>query len=143
MRFENGVGLPVSMSFVDEGGHFTQDVRQQCRARLGKKVFAIAGSNKHDAPYTSPPRKQKIVIKKAIVGTCWRYDIGVNAGKQQIMDNLRVQQSGPRYCHFPLRDDYGPGYFSKLLSEHLVYDPKRYRIYDRSLTKFDLPDLLE
>ena len=34
LRFENGVGLKMSMSFVDEGGHFTQEVRMQCRARL-------------------------------------------------------------------------------------------------------------
>lgn len=124
-RFENGLGLRISMTFVDEGGHFTQDVRQQCRARLGKKVFAIAGSNKHGAPFTAPPRKQKIVVNKTMIGTCWRYDIGVDAGKQIIMDNLRVQSPGSRYCHFPRRDDYGPGYFAGLLSEHLVYDVKK------------------
>lgn len=37
LRFENGVGLKMSMSFVDEGGHFTQEVRMQCRARAGQK----------------------------------------------------------------------------------------------------------
>ncbi len=37
------------------------------------------------------------------------------------MDNLKVQTPGSRYCHFPLRDDYGHGYFSRLLSEHLVH----------------------
>jgi phage terminase large subunit GpA-like protein len=120
-RFESGAGLRVSMTFCDEGGHFTQDVRQQCRARVGKKVFAIAGSNRHDAPYTSPPRKQKIVVRKTMVGSCWRYDIGVDAGKQIIMDNLRVQTPGSRYCHFPKRDDYGAAYFAGLLSERLVY----------------------
>lgn len=124
-HFESGLGLRVSMSFVDEGGHFTQDVRQQCRERLGKKVFAIAGSNKHDAPFTAPPRKQKIVVNKTLIGTCWRYDIGVSAGKQIIMDNLRVQTPGSRYCHFPKRDDYGHAYFHGLLSEHLVYKPTR------------------
>ena len=44
LRFENGVGLKMSMSFVDEGGHFTQEVRMQCRARLGRKVFCITSS---------------------------------------------------------------------------------------------------
>ena len=128
-RFENGVGLPVSLSFIDEQGHFAQDVRSHCKARLNKKVFAVAGSNKHDAPFTSPPRKQKITVmkggEKVVIGTCWRYDIGVDAGKQMIMDNLRVQTPGARYCHFPLRDDYGAGYFSRLLSEHLVYMQER------------------
>ena len=59
LRFENGVGLKMSMSFVDEGGHFTQEVRMQCRARLGKKVFCIKGMPGSDKPYTAPPKKQK------------------------------------------------------------------------------------
>jgi len=124
-RFAGGAGLRVSMTFVDEGGHFAQDVRQQCRERLGKKVFAIAGSNRHDAPFTTTPRKQKIVINKTVIGSCWRYDIGVDAGKQIIMDNLRVQTPGSRYCHFPRRDDYGSAYFAGLLSERLEYNPKK------------------
>ena len=61
LRFENGVGLKMSMSFVDEGGHFTQEVRMQCRARLGKKVFCIKGMPGSDKPYTAPPKKQKIM----------------------------------------------------------------------------------
>jgi phage terminase large subunit GpA-like protein len=123
--FESGVGLKISMTFVDEGGHFTQEVRYQCRERLNKKVFAIKGRGGDGIPYTSPPKKQKIIIKGRSVGTCWQYVIGVDAGKQIIMDNLRVQTPGSRYCHFPRRDDYGPAYFRSLLSERLVYRPER------------------
>lgn len=123
--FKSGVGLKISMTFVDEGGHFTQEVRYQCRERLNKKVFAIKGRGGDGIPYTSPPKKQKIIIKGRSVGTCWQYVIGVDAGKQIIMDNLRVQTPGSRYCHFPRRDDYGPAYFRSLLSERLVYRPER------------------
>jgi phage terminase large subunit GpA-like protein len=59
--------------------------------------------------------------QKAVMGTCWQYQIGVDAGKQIIMDNLRAQTPGAKYCHFPKRDDYGSGYFAGLLSERLVY----------------------
>jgi phage terminase large subunit GpA-like protein len=124
-RFENGVGLRVSITFVDEGGHFTQDVRLQCRARLGKKVFAVKGRGGPNVPYTSPPKKVKIVVKKTQIGTCWQYEIGVDAGKQIIMDNLKVQTAGSRYCHFPKNDDYGAKYFAGLLSETLVYKQGR------------------
>lgn len=41
------------------------------------------------------------------------------------MDNLKVQRPGPKYCHFPERDDYGERYFTGLLSETKVYDPKK------------------
>lgn len=125
LHFADGLGLKMSMSFVDEGGHFTQEVRQRCRDRIGKKVFCIKGRGGPDIPYTSPPKKQKIVVNQRAVGTCWQYQLGVDAGKQIIMDNLSVQTPGPKYCHFPLRDDYGGAYFIGLLSEHLVYKAER------------------
>ena len=68
----------------------------------------------------------KIVVKGKYIGMCWQYQIGVDAGKQNIMDNMRVQQPGSRYCHFPINEDRGYGYhfFVGLLSEHLVYKEK-------------------
>lgn len=125
MRFENGVGLRVSMSFVDEGGHFTQSVRAQCNARISKKVFCIKGMPGQDKPYISPPKKQKIFVNQIAVGTCWQYQLGVDSGKEIIMDNLRVQTPGQKYCHFPKRDDYGSAYFAGLLSETKFYDPNK------------------
>lgn len=124
-RFESGVGLKISAAFVDEGGHFTQDVRLRCRERLGKKVFAIKGLFGDGIPYTAPPKQQKIVINGRYIGQCWWYGIGVDSGKQIIMDNLRVQSPGNKYCHFPLRDDYNTAYFQGLLSERLVYKEGR------------------
>lgn len=124
-KFEDELGLRVSISFCDEGGHFTQTIREQCQKRLRKKVFAIKGRGGPDIPYTSPPKKQKIVVGGRQVGTCWQYQLGVDAGKQIIMDNLAVQTVGSKYCHFPKRDDYGTAYFAGLLSEHLVYKAER------------------
>ena len=43
LHFKDGLGLRMSLTFVDEGGHFTQDVREQCNKRIRKKVFAIKG----------------------------------------------------------------------------------------------------
>jgi len=125
-KFKCGTGLKISMTFVDEGGHFTQDVRQQCNMRLSKKVFEIKGLSKADAPYIAPPKKQKILDKrKRHIGTCWQYQLGVSSGKQMIMDNLKVQQAGAKYCHFPKREDYGHDYFKGLLSERLTHDYKK------------------
>ena len=124
LRFKDGLGLKVSMSFVDEGGHFTEWVRQFCQNRVRKKVFCIKGFPGADRPFTSPPKKQKIIIKNRYLGTVWQYQLGVDSGKQIIMDNLKVQAPGPKYCHFPLRDDYGAMYFHGLLSEHLVPEGK-------------------
>ena len=124
LRFKDGLGLKVSMSFVDEGGHFTGQVRQRCRDRIRKKVFCIKGAAGPDRPFTDAPKKMKIIIGNRYKGTCWQYQLGVDSGKQMIMDNLRVEAPGPKYCHFPLRDDYGLAYFNGLLSEHLVPEGK-------------------
>ena len=123
--FADGLGLRPSMSFVDEGGHFTQDVRRQCRARIGKKVFCIKGMPGPDKPYTAPPKQMKIIVNQKAVGTCWQYQIGVDSGKVMIMDNLAVKTPGSKFCHFPKRDDYGTGYFAGLLSERLEYDAEK------------------
>ena len=124
LRFKDGLGLKVSMSFVDEGGHFTGEVRLFCRQRIKKKVFCVKGFSGPDRPFTSPPKKQKIIINNRYLGTVWQYQLGVDSGKQIIMDNLKVQAPGPKYCHFPLREDYGAMYFNGLLSEHLVPEGK-------------------
>ena len=43
------------------------------------------------------------------------------------MNALKVKTPGPQYCHFPLNEEagYGHKFFVGLLSEHLVYDPKK------------------
>lgn len=124
LHFKDGIGLRVKRSFVDEGGHFTGEVRKYCRDRLRKNVFCIKGIPGSDRPFTDRPKKMKIIVKNRYLGTCWQYQLGVDSGKLMIMDNLRVEEPGPKYCHFPLRDDYGLGYFHGLLSEHLVPEGK-------------------
>lgn len=124
--FKDGVKLRVSMSFVDEGGHFAMQIRQRCNSRQSRKVFAIKGFDGKDRPYISPPKKMKILSPDgSYIGSCWQYQLGVDSGKEIIMDNLRVQTPGSRYCHFPKRDDYGPAYFNGLLSETKVYNPNK------------------
>lgn len=129
-RYKDGLGIGISLTFVDEGGHFTQDVREQCAARIGRKVFCIKGVAGSDKPYVTGIPKQMQIVRnigggKKVIGSCWQYQIGVDAGKQMIMDSLKVGTPGPRYCHFPARDEYGHQYFNGLLSERLTYDPKK------------------
>ena len=120
-----GVGLTISVTFVDSGGHYTQDVYKACRARVHKKVFAIKGKGGDGIPYVAPASQVKIVDNGAVVGKCWLYTLGVDAGKADIMNAVRVQEKGARYYHFP-RDieemvrGYDYNYFSGLLSEKLT-----------------------
>lgn len=125
-KFKNGRGLKISITCVDSGGHFTQEVYEACRARVGKRVFAIKGKGGDGIPFVSPPSKVPIRDNKRI--TCWLYTIGVDAGKATIMANLKVQEPGPKYCHFNRHPDagYDLNFFNGLLSEKLVLTRTRH-----------------
>jgi len=119
-EFKNGKKIKITMTCVDSGGNHTQDVYEACRERLNKKVFAIKGKQYEGIPYLSPANKVPIRDNKNI--TCWLYTIGVDAGKANIMSNLKVQEPGPKYCHFPRNENlgYDGAFFNGLLSEQLV-----------------------
>lgn len=112
-------GLRISITCVDSGGHYTQEVYEACRARKNKRVFAIKGKGGGGIPYVSPPSKVPIRDNKKV--TCWLYTLGVDAGKASIMSALDVQEPGPKYSHFPRGEYYGYDsyYFDGLLSEVL------------------------
>lgn len=124
--FKNGRGLKISLTFVDSGGHYTQEVYYNCAMRQNKRVFAIKGANRPDTPYTSPPKKVEFNTAAGKTGKAWMYMIGVDSGKEHIMSGLKVREPGARMSHFP--KDWGRGYdslfYSGLLSEHMSYDSK-------------------
>lgn len=122
-------GLKISMTYVDSGGHKTQDVYRECAKRLNKRVFAIKGQGGDGIPYTKPPSKVNIVVEGRAIGKAWLYVLGVDAGKTDIMDNVKVQEPGPKYCHFPKDENrgYDMGYFNGLLSEKLTMRTERGR----------------
>lgn len=121
-------GLKISITLVDSGGHYTQDVYLACRARINKRVFAIKGRQREGIPYTAPPSKVDIVVNEKVVGKCWLYTLGVDSGKEAIMSNIQVQEPGAKFCHFPKGDIYGYDmlYFNGLLSEKLELVQTRY-----------------
>lgn len=125
--FKNGVGLKISLTFIDEGGHFTQEVRQHCLVRQCMNIFPIKGEDgqtNRDIPYVSMAKKQKVLIGGRYAKIVNVFPINVDSGKRRIMDGLKVQTPGPKFCHFPIRDDYGYQYFYSLLSERYVISSK-------------------
>lgn len=128
-RFRDGTGLTIARTFVDSGGHKTQNVYMQCRARTYKRVFAIKGVGGDGVPYTKPPNKVKIIVNGKTVGLTWLYALGVDAGKAEIFSALKVQEAGPKFCHFPKGEGrgYDTAFFTGLLSEKLVLKSERGR----------------
>ena len=123
-HFANGRGLKISLTFVDSGGHYTQEVYYNCAMRQNKRVFAIKGANRPDTPYTSPPKKVEFNTSAGKTGKAWMYMIGVDSGKEHIMSGLKVKEPGARMSHFPKDRErgYDSLFYSGLLSEHMTYD---------------------
>lgn len=125
MRFSDGTPLKVTRTFIDEGGHFTQEVRRRCRLRQAMGAFDIKGIYGPDRPYTDRPKEMQVIdTSKRTIGKVWQYQLGVDSGKAVIMDALKVGKPGNGFHHFPRSDRYSRDYFASLLSEHLVYNEK-------------------
>lgn len=127
--FASRKALKISLTFVDSGGHYTQEVYEECNRRLNKRVFAIKGIPGEGTPYTKPPSKVDIVKDDQKIGKAWCYMLGVDAGKERIMSGLKVKEPGARYSHFPsnFEKGYDSSYFDGLLSEKMMYKNGKWR----------------
>lgn len=92
-----------------------------------EKIFRIRlppikGKGGDGIPFVSPPKQTKITIKGKYIGQVWLYSLGVDAGKATIMSSLKVQEAGPKFCHFPRAEEagYDGAFFAGLLSEKLT-----------------------
>ena len=111
----NGMKMRILASFIDSGGHFTEQVYAQCAKRANKRLWAIKGEG-GDKPYVRLMKKTDVRDKAT------RFIIGVDSGKEAIMYATSVAEPGPRYMHFP-RDfecGYDIEYFRGLISEKMV-----------------------
>lgn len=121
-HFSDGMTLRISLTFVDMGGHYSQEVRERCAERFYGKVFCVHGLNIHDAPYTAQPNQVEYINPRTNrSGKVWHYPLGVDAGKEHIMSALTIKEPGPKYCHFPVGRNYDEEYFDSLLSERLTF----------------------
>ena len=117
-RMDNGMALRIGATFVDSGGHFTEDIYKQCaqRYRVGRKIFAIKGEAGEGKEHVRLMKKDTSKYKSP------KFIIGVDSGKEAIMSATGVEEVGQRYMHFP--NDYRCGYdmefFRGLISEHMV-----------------------
>lgn len=112
-RHESGATVPVSVTFVDTGGHHTKQAYDFCRGRAGQRVFAIKGSSLQEGvPLLQGPNRNKIA--RVIM-----YMVGSFTGKESLMRRLlKVVEPGPSYIHLP--DDIDPQHLDQFLNEKLM-----------------------
>lgn len=111
----SGKRFGIAGTFMDSGGHFTQEVYRFTKAREARRIYAIKGKAVQKGEYVpliaghSRPKPIKPVL----------FHLGVNDGKSKVMSNLMVDKFGPNYCHFPKERGYNEEYFKGLTAERL------------------------
>lgn len=118
----DGRKLKILATCMDSGGHYTNEVYRFCKARTGRRVWAIKGKGGAATPYYSKPTYSN-ALKTPL------FTLGVDTGKAILYQRLAVEEEGPNYCHFP--EDEGRGYteeyFKGLTSERMVMTYKKGR----------------
>jgi phage terminase large subunit GpA-like protein len=128
-RRSDGRPFEVMAACIDSGGHHTQKVYEFCKARIGRRIWAIKGESARGGarspvwPTKRPSSRNKSSYRPII--------IGVNAAKDTIRARLHVEEPGAGYMHFPADRDIN--YFAQLVSERSVtklVNGQTYRIWE-------------
>jgi len=120
-RMANGMTMRVLATFMDSGGHFTEEVYKECARRASRRVWAIKGEQGEGKPYVRLMKDAN--LPKGSVG----FMIAVDAGKEAILYSTGVEEPGARFMHFPMdpRCGYDMEYFRGLISEKQILVRKK------------------
>ena len=114
-KLKNGMKMRILATFIDSGGHFTQDIYKQCARRATRRIWPIKGEAGEGKEYCRPMKRSGGKADSV------RFIIGVDQGKEGIMYEAGNDTPGPNYMHFPI--DYRAGYdmefFRGLISERM------------------------
>jgi phage terminase large subunit GpA-like protein len=94
--FEHENGRPVGLSCVaiDSGGHHTEAVYRFCKARIGRRVFAIRGGADKGKPVVGRPSTHNRYRTKL-------FTLCVDTAKEIIMSRLQITREGAGFVHLP------------------------------------------
>ena len=120
-RRADGRGMEVLAAGIDSGGHHTQQVYAFCKARLGRRIWALKGASESNGarnpvwPVKKPSRANKAAFRPIVIGG--------NAARDTIRARLLLDPpaaGAPRagYMHFPA--DRDAGYFQQLIADRVV-----------------------
>lgn len=103
--------MTLRAACIDSGGHYTQQVYNYAKTRVGKRVFAIKGIGGDAKPIVGRPTKNNI-------GKINLFPVGTDTAKELVYARLKMQEPGEGYCHFPI--DRDEEYFRMLTAEKKI-----------------------
>lgn len=108
----SGSRLIVRAVAIDSG-YMTQQVYRFVKDRRFRNVWAIKGIDGEGKPIMGRPSNRNR-LKVPL------YPVGVDTAKAVTYGRLRIDEPGPGFCHFPVRDPYDEEYFRQLTAEKVV-----------------------
>lgn len=112
-HYDDGSELGLACTFIDSAGHRTDEVYKFCKPRIRRNIFPIVGRGQEGLPSVTKGKRDNR----------WHvpiYRVGNNTIKGTLYARLRLDRTGPGYCHFPIGRGYDKEYFKGLLSEKMV-----------------------
>lgn len=130
LHFADGRALGVAATAIDTGGSHTNSVYRWVRKmqKKGKSVYGIKGyAGKPGIPLLYKSNdvdvKEELSNGKTVVVDHMRlHSLGVDAGKEDIQNRLKIDEPGEGFCHFPSNAGrgYTSTYYKGLFSEKKV-----------------------
>lgn len=115
----DGVELKIALSFIDSGGHRTNEVYTM--AARSSRMMAIKGvANSRDKQDPLIRKLSKVSLNGNVKGKTHLLVLGVNAGKDALFDMEVRTITGDRCLHYWAGGGYDKTYFAGLLSEKKV-----------------------
>ena len=106
-KHASGADMPLSMAFVDTGGHATKQAMAFCKAHRDHMVFPIKGASK---------ALSRIVQRSAHRSRLWLVD--TVQLKDILFARMHLEEPGPGYIHFPAW--VTKNFLDQILSEKVV-----------------------
>ncbi len=91
---QSGVEVTISATFIDSGGHHTDEVYRYCTGRSFKRVYACKGQARPGSELVSRPSRNNRFRARLFM-------IGTDSAKDAIFSRLRLREPGPGYIHLP------------------------------------------
>src|SRR5690606_997926 len=120
-RRADGLMMEIGRVCHDSGGHYTDEVYEFSKRMGVHWLIPTKGASIYGKPIADFPKKRD---KKGVHLTI----IGTENAKDLIYARLGLQNKGPGYCHFPVKEGaYDEQYFRGLTCEHKKLDYSRGR----------------
>lgn len=108
---QSGVKMKISAVGVDSGGLHTEQVYRFCKARTGRRIWALKGGSMRGKEVVGRPSdKNRYRTKLFLVGT--------DTAKDIVFSRMRIKTPGPGYMHLPAWVD--DEYIEQLTSERAI-----------------------